>query len=113
LVIDTSKVPVERFLDSLSARLGGSWTAIEVPPLDQDPYKMYEIEARNVSVTLSPMPRDRCNPNASRHTTWDNSFRIDFVYLTADRAKRAAARQKLIQAASDVGERLERFQECP
>ena len=112
-MFNTSKVPVERFLDALSARLGGSWTAVDVPGIDEDPSKMYEVEARSVSVTLSPMPHDRCNPNAPRHTTWDKAFRVDFVYLTADRAKREAAKQKLLQAASDVGERLERFKECP
>ena len=112
LILDTSRVPVERFLDALSKRLDSSWSAFDENLPDHDPSKMYTLEARRVSVTLSAMPHDRCNPNAPYHTTWDKAYRIDFVYRTSDPAERQDAKRKLIQAASDVGERLSVFEEC-
>jgi hypothetical protein len=111
--LDASRVSAEEFLDALSKRLGGSWTVFDERVPDADPSKIYTLESRGISVTLSAIPHDRCNPNAPHHTTWDKAYRIDFVYLTSDRVQREAAKRKLLQAASDVGERLIRFEECP
>ena len=112
-VLDTSRVPVERFLDALSNRLSARWTATDVRLPDQDPNKVYWLKGRDVIVSLGAMPHDRCNPNASFHTTFDPAYRVDFVYRTSDPTERQAAKKKLFQAASDVGERLTKFEECP
>jgi hypothetical protein len=112
-VLDTRRVPVERFLDALSNRLSASWGATDVTVFDADPSKQYEVDGRDVTVVLSAMPHDRCNPNASHHLTWDQAYRVDFVYRTSAADKRQAAKRKLIAAASDVGERLAKFEECP
>lgn len=85
-------------------------TDVNLP--DQDPHKTYWFKARNVRVVLSAMPHDRCNPHAPRHTTFDPAYRVDFVYRTSNPAKREAARKKFLQAVSDVGERLTKFEEC-
>jgi len=112
-VLDTSRVPVERFLDALSNRLSRGWQASDYAPPDADVSKRYELDARDVTVTLVPMPHDRCNPNGSHHLSYDPAYRVDFVYETSDREKREAAKRKLFQAASDVNERLVRFDGCP
>jgi hypothetical protein len=67
----------------------------------------------DVTVVLVPMPHDRCNSNGSHHLTYDKAYRVDFVYRTSSPAKRAEAKRKLFQAASDVGESLATFAECP
>lgn len=112
-VLDTRRVPVERFLDALSDRLSASWDASDVTVPDADPSKQYELDGRDVTVILSAMPHDRCNPNGSHHLTWDQAYRVDFVYRTSAADKRQAAKGKLFAAASDVGERLAKFEECP
>jgi hypothetical protein len=112
-VIDTSRVPVERFLNALSDRLSGSWIASDVTVPDADPSKIYRLDASDVTVILSAMPHDRCNPNAPRHTRFDEAYRLDFVYRTAAKTQREMAKQSLFQAVSDVGERMVKFEECP
>jgi hypothetical protein len=112
-VLDTSKVPVEPFLDALSNRLSGPWYATDVTVPDADPSKHYELDGRDVTVILSAMPHDRCNPNASHHLSWDQAYRVDFVYRTSAPEKRRVAKQKLFEAAATVGERLVRVEECP
>jgi len=112
-VLNTSRIPVERFLDALSNRVSGEWEASDYAPPDSDRSKMYTLEGNGVSVTLVPMPHDRCNPNASHHLSYDQAYRVDFVYRTSARPEREAAKRKLFQAASDVRERLVRFEECP
>ena len=111
-VLDTSKVPVHRFLDALANRLPGRRTATDVNLPNRDPSKVYWLKSSDVLVALAPMPHDRCNPNAPRHTTFDPAYRVDFVYRTSDPGEREAAKRKLFQAASDVGERLTKFEEC-
>src|SRR5688572_24802999 len=69
-VLDTSRVPVERFLDALSNRFSARWTATDVTLPDQDPHKVYWLKGSDVMVSLAAMPHDRCNPNASFHTTF-------------------------------------------
>ena len=113
LVLDTTHVPVERFLDALSKRLSTSWWGADENSPDADPSRIYRLDGSGVTVILTAMPHDRCNPNASWHTTWDKAYRLDFVYRTSSPTKRADARRKLFQAASDVGERLVPFVECP
>lgn len=113
LVLDTSRVPLERFLAASSTRFGGSWEVTEITLPSQDPNKDYVLKTTDVMVGLSAMPHDRCNPNASLHTTFDPAYRVDFVYRTADPAKREGAKKKLFRAASDVGTRLTKFEECP
>ena len=112
-VLNTSRVPVERFLDALSNHFSGSWEVTEADLPTQDPIKNYSLKAGNAIIVLSAMPHDRCNPDAPMHTTFDPAYRVDFVYRTEHRAKRQAARQKLFQAVSEVGERLTKFEECP
>ena len=112
-VLDTSRVPVERFLDALSNRLPGSLKVTKGNLPNEDPNETYWFKASDAMVVLSAMPHDRCNPSAPWHTTFDAAYRLDFVYRTPNRAKREAAKHKLFQAASDVGERLTKFEECP
>jgi hypothetical protein len=112
-VLDTSRVPIERFLGAVSKGLGGRWTTTDVNLPNQDPHKAYLLKSSDVSVVLSPMPHDRCNPNAPWHTTFDPAYAVDLVYWTSDPAERQAAKQTLFQAASDIGERLTKFEECP
>ena len=74
---------------------------------------MYELDGSGVMVVMVPMIHGRCDSNAPHHMTYDPAYRIDFVYRTSSREKREAARRKLFEAASDVNERLVRFEECP
>ena len=64
-------------------------------------------------VSLAAMPHDRCNPDAPFHTTFDPAYRLDFIFRTTDPTERQAAKQKLFQAAADVGAQLTKFEECP
>jgi hypothetical protein len=111
-VLDTRKISAERFLDVLSNRLSGTWGASDYAPPDADPSKMYTFEGSRVTVVLIPMPHNRCKAGP-HHLSFDNAYRVDIVYRTSDRAKRATAKLQLLQAASDVGERLTKFEECP
>jgi hypothetical protein len=111
-VLDTSRVPVERFLDVLSNRLSASWSESDVTTPDADPTKIYTLENSDVTVVLGAMPHDRCDPNAPWHLTYDKAYRVDFVYRTSSASRRQAAKRELFQSAADVGERLIPFAEC-
>jgi hypothetical protein len=112
-VLDTSRVPVERFLGALSNRLSASWSASDVTVADADPSKIYTLESRDVTVVLVAMPHDRCNPNGPHHLSYDKAWRVDFVYSTSSPERRQIAKRELFQSAADVEERLVRFAECP
>ena len=112
-VLDTSRVPPDRFLQALAKRLGGSWHVIDVTAPSMDPNKLYSFKSANVRVVFMAMPHDRCNAKAPFHTTFDPAYRVDFVYRTTEVKQRTAAKAKLFQAAADVGERLTKFEECP
>jgi hypothetical protein len=112
LVLDTSKVPVEGFLNALSKRLSASWVATDDKVPDADPSKTYTLEAGDVTVVLEAIAHDRCNPNGSRHLTWEKAYRIDLVYRTTSEPERESAKRELLLAAADVGQRLTKFQVC-
>lgn len=80
---------------------------------DGDPSKIYTLEGRDVTVVLTAIPHDRCNPRAPSHLTYNKSYRIDFIYRTSSPQKRLAAKHDLFQSAADVGEQLAPFTECP
>jgi hypothetical protein len=111
-MLETRRVPVARFLDVVSDRFAGSWEVREVKAPSQDPSKSYLLRSRDAMIVLSAIPHDRCDFNAPMHTTFDPAYRVDFIYLTEERAKREAAKQKLFEAASEIGERLTKFNEC-
>jgi hypothetical protein len=112
-VLNTSGVPVEQFLEALRKRLAGAWEAPDYAPPDADRSKMYTFEGNDVTAVLVPMPHDRCNPNGRHHLTYDPAYRVELVYRTSAPAIREAAKRKLFEAASDVGEHLVRFAEYP
>jgi hypothetical protein len=91
-VLNTSRVPVQPFLDALRKRLAGAWEASDYAPPDADRSKMYTFEGSDVTVVLVPMPHDRCNPNGRHHLTYDPAYRVDLVYRSSVPATREAAK---------------------
>jgi len=104
---------IQPFVAALERRLATSADAEEINSPDSDVYRLIALHAPDVTVVVNPMPDDRCNPNAPRHSTYsDREYRIDVVYETTSPAKRQSARRIVIEAAKEVGQALTPFREC-
>jgi hypothetical protein len=80
---------------------------------DSDSAEMFAIHSANATVVINPVPDDRCNPNASMHSTYKQAeYRIDLVYETNTAKERETAKQLLLKAASDAGRAVATFKEC-
>jgi hypothetical protein len=74
---------------------------------------MFRLDEATATLIISPEADDRCNPNAPRHSTFnDGEYRIDLVYRSASERVRNSARHKLMQAAHDQGLTVTSFKEC-
>jgi hypothetical protein len=112
-VYSAEHVPVADFVSAISRHLRVTATSSDANYAEAHPDKAYMIEANHFAVFLTAIPHDRCNPVSRRKITWDPAYRVDVVYLTPSTDDRAKSRQLVFKAASDVGQKLVAFTECP
>jgi hypothetical protein len=104
---------IEPFVAALSKRFSASATAQAYDFSDADPAKMYELESRDATLVVVPMPDARCNPDAARHSTYkEGEYRIDLVYRTRSQPERIAAKRKLVETAKEARQPIVAFKEC-
>jgi hypothetical protein len=104
---------IQLFVAGLEHAFGRPATTVRLNFPDSDPSQMFEIEGHGVTITLNPVPDDRCNPSAPMHSTYkQGEYRIDVVYETNSIEKRKVAKRLLLATASDAGLAVVPFKEC-
>lgn len=113
-LVDASGIGGAALARELSSRLGTNLKATQITLPDSDPAKVYRLDGRGFTLVFAPLPDDRCNPNASYHSTYkEQQFGIDLVYTTSSSATREAAKRKLLAALEKLRVPVEKFSECP
>jgi len=111
--IDASRGSIESFVSNASKNLNASASKSRLDIPDSDPGIMYELGGRGISVIVQSQADDRCNPNASRHTTHNQKrYYVDLVYYTSEPSQRAQAKEQLLRAAKMAGVAIQVFKEC-
>jgi len=111
--IDASKANIEGFVSVASKNLDASVSKSPLNIPDSDPAVMYELSGRGISIIIQSQADDRCNPNASRHATYNQKrYYLDLVYYTSEQSQRALAKEQLLRAAKMAGVAIQVFKEC-
>lgn len=109
----TGSIGIQPFVAALERRLGASAQAEDINLPDSDVSRLFRIDGHGVTVVVTPIPDDRCNPNAPWHSTYrDGEYRIDLVYYTRSQVERQSAKRILANSAREVGQTVSRFREC-
>ena len=111
--VHSSKQQAERFVRTLSREFDATINPQDRNGLGNEPSRMFWLDGRNANLVVTPVPDDRCNPNASMRSTFNQGeYRIDLVYRSASEAARNSARRTLIHAAQREGLKITEFKEC-
>ena len=111
--IHASKQQAERFVEDLSRQFAASVDPQGLNGLGNDSSRMFWLNGPKAELTITPVPDDRCDPNASVRSTYNQGeYRIDLVYRSASEAARKLARRTLIQSAQEAGLKITEFKEC-
>lgn len=111
--IHASREQAERLVQTLSRQLDASADAHELDGLGNDPSRIFRLDGANATLVIAQVPDDRCNPNAPRHSTFnEGEYRIDLVYRSSSEAARNSARRTVIQSARDEGLTITDFKGC-
>lgn len=103
------EVLAREFASDLKASL--TTTTLSLP--DSDQTKVFRLDGQDFTVILMPLPDDRCNPEASFHSTYhDQQFRIDLIYGGSPAGLREELKRKLESVAARLHTNIEKFEEC-
>src|SRR4051812_26387171 len=73
---------IRAFVTALERRLGTTAGVTDLHRPESDATQMFELNAGGVAVKVVPVPDDRCDSNASMHSTYrQGEYRIDVIYL--------------------------------
>lgn len=112
-LIDASNLGGSNLAQSLATRLNTSLDSEDVTLPAADKYTLYRLDGEGFTLILNPLPDDRCNPNASIHSTFhEEEYQADLVYRTRSPSKRAAMRIALFNATNALGVPIEKFKNC-
>ena len=113
-LVDASGIGGAALARELSSSLGASLDTTKIALPDSDPAEDYSLDGRGFILGVSPVPDDRCNPNASYRSTYkEQRFRVDLVYTASSPAKREVAKRRLLATLKKLRVPVEKFSECP
>ena len=111
--VHSGNAGIQPFVTNLEHAFGAKADSEELNLPDSDPAEVFTIRSWNVTVIIDPVPDDRCNPNASMHSTYkQGEYRVDLVYRTSSSEKREAAKRLVLVSAADRGLTAVPFKEC-
>jgi hypothetical protein len=104
---------IQPFIAALERGFGASADVENLDRPQSDPSQLFEVDGSGVTVMVTPIPDDRCNPNAPMHSTYkQGEYRIDLIYRTPFADKRQQAKKVLGEAAKEAGQALTTFKAC-
>jgi len=112
-LIDANAIGGAALANGLSTTLNAhlSFTNSKLP--DSDEARIFRLDGQNYFLILTPLPDDRCNPQANSHSTYkENQFRADLVYESESKQQRSIAKQNVIKAFRKLNVPISKFQEC-
>ena len=112
-LLDGSGIGGAALARKLSSNLALSVDTTRLSLPDSDTAEVYWLDGRGFNLTLTPLPDDRCNANASEHITYEEQqFRVDLVYTASSPTVREAAKRKLLQVLRDAQIPVKEFVQC-
>jgi hypothetical protein len=112
-LVDASRVGGSALARSLSTSLHADLEAQEVNLPRADKSTLYRLEGSDFALIVNPLPDDRCNVNASNHSTfYQKQYRLDLVYRTTSREVRMTIRRNLMNSVARLNLPIEEFKGC-
>ena len=112
--IDTTGVGGQALAQRLADRMNVRVETTDLTFPDSDRAEMYELTGDGFTIDLVPLPDDRCNTKASRHSTYkDQRFRADLVFTDPSPAAKGRSRHWLLSHVRDMQLPIAALQDCP
>lgn len=112
-LVDASGMGGATLAQNLSAALNAHLTSADINLPDSDKAQIFRLDGPGYMVILTPLPDDRCNPQASFQSTYkEQSFGADLVYESTSRQIREVAKQRFINAVKKLNVPISEFREC-
>lgn len=113
-LVDASRTGGATLARELASSLRAILTTSELAFPDSDKVQMFSLRGDGFTLDLSPLPDDRCNPHASRHSTYyEQMFRADLVYNKTRQSDKDSIKKRFIAGVQILRVPIAPFSECP
>jgi hypothetical protein len=113
-LVDASRIGGASLAHELSLGLGATLTQAELSLPNSDKAQIFRLDGNGFMLILTPLPDDRCNPNASFQSTYnEKKYRADLVFESSSKDQRNTSRKKLLAIGHELKVPISKFEECP
>lgn len=112
-LIHSSAAATDRLLTTIERGFQSRRENVRMEMPGSEVQTIYRVEGQNAHVILTPIPDDRCNPNAPGVATFKEGLaRVDLVFRSQSSAVRDSSRNRLEGAFKASGINYEKFRDC-
>ena len=112
-LVDASGIGGTTLSRELSSKLQTRVSTTQLTLPDSEKAEMYWLDGNGFTLTIMPLPDDRCNPNANDYITYnEQQFGVDLVYTTSSRAIREKTKRQFLRVLRDARIPVKEFKDC-
>jgi hypothetical protein len=112
-LVDARPVGGAKLAQSLAAVLKTGFDEEKLNLANADTTTLYRLDAKEFTIIVDPLPDDRCDPNASYHSSFEQEqFRIDILSRSSSPQDFARVSNSVAQVVKKLHLPMENFREC-